>query len=324
MTDAITNEIISKIQSLPKAEARKVIDAIKSLKLFDASFSDFITENRFSTGVFCPRCNSKKVRKNGFNKTMQRFFCADCNKSFSVSTNTITHSSKKTLEIWQKYVDCMISGLSVRKSAAICGICKDTAFKWRHKILDALQVMHNSVELSGVVEADETFFAVSFKGNHKMDGFIMPREAHKRGNDTHIRGISHEKVCVPCAVTQEGLSIAKPSNLGRVSTKNLSEVFSGHITINSVLCADAHHSYQKFAKENRLELIQLKTGKSKKGIFHVQHINSYHSILKTWIVRLHGVATKYLDNYLVWHNFVNWAKDPYEAKSINTDWTRFL
>ena len=46
MTDAITNEIISKIQSLPKAEARKVIDAIKSLKLFDASFSAFITEKR--------------------------------------------------------------------------------------------------------------------------------------------------------------------------------------------------------------------------------------------------------------------------------------
>ena len=124
-----------------------------------------------------------------------------------------------------------------------------------------------------------------------------------------------EKVWVPCAVTQEGLSIAKSSNLGRASTQNLSKVFSGHIAINSVLCADAHHSYQKFAKENRLELIQLKTGKSKKGIFHVQHINSYHSILKTWIVRFHGVATKYLDNYLVWHNFVNWAKDPYEKKA---------
>lgn len=35
MTDAITEEIISKIQSLPKAEAKKVINEIKSLKLFD-------------------------------------------------------------------------------------------------------------------------------------------------------------------------------------------------------------------------------------------------------------------------------------------------
>ncbi len=31
MTDVITNEIISKIRSLPKAEAKKVIDVIKSL-----------------------------------------------------------------------------------------------------------------------------------------------------------------------------------------------------------------------------------------------------------------------------------------------------
>ena len=81
-------------------------DAIKSLKLFDVSFSDFIPEKRFGTGVFCSGCNSLKVRKNGFNKTMQRFFYTDFNKSFSASTNTITHSSKKTLEIWQKYVDC--------------------------------------------------------------------------------------------------------------------------------------------------------------------------------------------------------------------------
>ena len=79
MTDAITEEIISKIQSLPKAEAKKVIDVIKSLKLFDTSFSDFIT-----------RCNSSKIRKNGFNKTMQRFFCTDCNKSFSASTCSYT------------------------------------------------------------------------------------------------------------------------------------------------------------------------------------------------------------------------------------------
>lgn len=33
----------------------------------------------------------------------------------------------------------MMNGFSVRKSAAICGINKDTAFIWRHKILDALQ-----------------------------------------------------------------------------------------------------------------------------------------------------------------------------------------
>ena len=42
-----------------------------------------------------------------------------------------------------------------------------TAFAWRHKILDALQSMMTDVELDGVVQADETFTAVSYKGNHK-------------------------------------------------------------------------------------------------------------------------------------------------------------
>lgn len=267
-------------------------------------------------GISCPHCSSFNIKKNGHKGLMQRFMCHDCHKTFSARNNTITFSSKKSFATWKKYLECMMNGFTVRRSAEICGINKDTAFIWRHKVLDALQNMQNSVELNGVVEADETFFALSFKGNHKKStSFVMPREAHKRGNDVHTRGLSHEQVCVPCAVTQDGLSISKQSNLGRASTKNLSEVFSGRIASNSVLCADAHHSYQKFAKENKLELIQLKTGKSKKGIFHVQHINSYHSILKTWIIRFHGVATKYLDNYLVWHNFVNWAKDPYEKKS---------
>ena len=63
--------------------------------------------------------------------------------------------------------------------------------------------------------------SLQYLGNYKMDGFVMPRKTHKCGNDTHIRGISHEKVCVPCAVTQDGLSVSKPSNLGRASTKCL-------------------------------------------------------------------------------------------------------
>ena len=72
----------------------------------------------------------------------------------------------------------MMNGFTVRKSAEICGINKDTAFIWRHKILDALQNMASDVKLDGIVEADETFFAISFKGNHKKStSFVMPRKA---------------------------------------------------------------------------------------------------------------------------------------------------
>ena len=34
--------------------------------------------------------------------------------------------------------------------------------------------------------------------------------------------------------------------------------------------------------------------------YHVQHVNAYHGRLRQWMVRFHGVATKYLANYLAW------------------------
>ena len=210
----------------------------------------------------------------------------------------------------------MMSGLSVRKSAQICEINKDTAFIWRHKILDALQNMASDVKLVGIVEADETFFAISFKGDHKKSAtFTMPRKAHKRGKQTHLRGLSHEKVCVPCAVNRNRLSIAKITNLGRVGAKDIHHAFDNRIEPNSILCTDAIACYNDLARTEKLELIQLKTGKSKLGIYHIQHINSYHSMLKNFMIRFHGVATKYLNNYLIWHNFLNYAKESYAEKT---------
>lgn len=33
------------------------------------------------------------------------------------------------------------------------------------------------------------------------------------------------------------------------------------------------------------------------------------------MIRFHGVATKYLNNYLIWHNFLNYAKESYAEKT---------
>lgn len=210
-----------------------------------------------------------------------------------------------------------MNGYSLRKSARICGIHYNTAFIWRHKILDALQIMADSVQLNGIIEADETFFSVSYKGNHSQGAFVMPRAAHKRGHSTKIRGISKEKVCVPCAVNRDGMSIAKASNLGRVSTKDLHKTYDGRIISGSTMVTDKMNSYYRFCKAGGIDLVQLKSGTSKKGIYHIQHVNNYHSRLKIFIDGFKGVSIKYLDNYLVWNNLVNYFKeDTFEKKNL--------
>ena len=310
------NEIFQTLKSLSKADLNSVKEYLESLELNFNGFEDFLLTKKSEKGINCPHCNSFNIKKNGHKGLIQRFLCKDCSKSFTSRNNTITFSSKKSFATWKKYIDCMINGFTVRNSAEICGINKDTAFIWRHKILDALQNMASDVKLDGIVEADETFFAISFKGNHKKStSFVMPRKAHKRGKQTHLRGLSHEKVCVPCAVNRNGLSIAKITNLGKVGSKDIHNAFDNRISANSILCTDDTRAYNDFANTNSLELIKLKTGKSKSGIYHIQHINSYHSMLKNFMIRFHGVATKYLNNYLIWHNFLNYAKESYAEKT---------
>ncbi len=41
-----------------------------------------------------------------------------------------------------------------------------------------------------------------------------------------------------------------------------------------------------------------------RGAFHIQNVNAYDSRLKTWMIRFHGVATKYLKNYLGWRRLL--------------------
>lgn len=278
----------------------------------------FVTKERFANGRVCPHCGCTHVVRNGTRKDgTQRYLCRDCGKSFVVTSNSIVAGTHKELDVWEKYISCMMSGLSLRKTATICGIHRNTAFIWRHKILDALQNMANGVQLDGIVEADETFFDISYKGNHsKSKTFTMPREARHRGHSSHVRGLSHDKVCVPCAVNRNGLSIAKVTNTGRVSTKDLHHIYDGRIKPTATLVTDKLNSYVRFTTANGIELVQLKTGKTKRGIYNIQHINNYHSQLKKFMQRFNGVSTKYLNNYLIWHNFVNYSKETDVEKQL--------
>ena len=216
---------------------------------------------------------------------------------------------------WMKYIECIMNGFPLRKCADMCNIHYVTAFKWRHKVLDALKTMSDSVQLSGIVEVDETFERISYKGNHSHSAsFSMPGTAHKRGGAVHKRGLSSDQVCVPCAVNRDGLSLAKAAGVGKASRKSIRYVPDGRIAENSVFVTDGLNLYPKFAKDNGLQHVAMKPGKHTKGIYGIQHINSYHSGLKNFLRGFKGVSTKYLDNYLRWNNFVNYARETYIEK----------
>ena len=217
------------------------------------------------------------------------------------------------MSIWQKYIHCLVEKYSLRKTAEICGISLPTAFAWRHKILDALQNMMSETTFDGVVEADETFLPLSFKGNHK--NFNLPRLAKKRGSANTKRGLSKELVCIPCVVDLSGKSVAKISNLGKPNINALNSVINGKIAKDSIFVTDSLRSYLKLSNQMELNHIRIPRNKYSNGSFNIQMVNSYHSRLKAMVkYAFKGVSTKYLNNYLVYHNFVNFAKESKQEK----------
>ena len=95
------------------------------------------------------------------------------------------------------------------------------------------------------------------------------------------------------------------AKLGKCSTEAVEKVLDGHVSKEATLCTDEDSSYRKFSKKNGNSLVQIKGGKgSVKGIYHIQHLNSYHSKSKSFLASFKGVSSKYLNNYLAWNNMV--------------------
>ena len=222
----------------------------------------------------------------------QRYHCNDCGKTFTATTKTIFAHAKNP-DLLPIYLGCMKHRLSLRESAKECGISLRTSFQLQHRILDTLTASQPTAAQDGIVEADETYLDLSFKGNHTADGFEMPREPHRRGHTSVQRGSSLHKVCVVTAIDRENDSNAIVSNLGNPSGSDISDAIGTDIQPASVLCTDQSSSYQLLATNKHLDLVRLKGGKIKRGIYHIQNVNQLHQSIKGFLRPFHGVATKY-------------------------------
>ena len=242
----------------------------------------------------CPYCQSTKINKNGTaHKNLPQFICRNCKKTYTIRTNTIFYYSKKDISVWQEYIMWYKQGLSLRQIVKkMDGKIKlQTAFYWRHKILEVMKHFDNHDKLDGIVEADETYFEESQKGSRHMT-----RKPRKRGfsSENRIVGLSHNKVCVLTALDRQKHSFNKPVGYGKVNKEQV-QILQHRIQDNSILITDGDKSY-KVLKDVKLK--QLKFGKPQSKVYHLSNINNFHSKLKQFMSRFNGVATKYLDNYV--------------------------
>ena len=168
--------------------------------------------------------------------------------------------------------------------------------------------------LTGIVEADETFLLESEKGNKQL----VHRRARKRGGVARRRGISAEQVNIVVARDRIGGTIDFVAGRGALKVARLDTHLLPKLERDVLLLTDGNPVYARFARKAgiRHRGLNLSKGIRVEGAWHIQNVNAYHSRFKEWLRHFHGVATRYLDNYLGWR----WAID---MKRIDNA-TRFL
>lgn len=239
----------------------------------------------------CPHCHSNKINKNGTaHKNLPQFICRNCKKTYTIRTNTIFYYSKKDISVWQEYIMWYKQGLSLRQIVKkMDGKIKlQTAFYWRHKIIEVMKNFDNHDKLEGIVEADETYFEESQKGSRHMT-----RKARKRGY-TSYSYTKKTKICVLTAIDGNKSSFTKPVGFGGLE-KNDVVLLQRHLVKDSVLITDGNMTYRNL---HDIKLKSLKFGKPENKVYHLNNINNFHSLLKKFMIRFNGVATKYLDYYV--------------------------
>ncbi len=222
MTKMMQSELLTAVRAMSAEEKQRFVEQILTMMSDSSDIADDVRRNEFDELVqdvhgalpACPHCGNAPVENNiikkGRNRNgAQRFYCKSCGKLFVPATGTTFAHTRKSLSVWRKFIELTITGASISVCQKECSLARQTAFIWRHKVLNVFNVAQESITMTGWVEADEMLVPLSYKGNHirgkvgerrvKAEGIDtrMPRKAMKRGSDNKSSS-SKTKACIFC------------------------------------------------------------------------------------------------------------------------------
>lgn len=133
----------------------------------------------------------------------------------------------------------------------------------------------------------------------------MPRFSKQRTSKGTLRkGINSHKICIESAIDENDNMFLEIVGTGPITSNMVKKSLGSKLGKVKKITTDCKSSYEGFAKENRLNLKQVKSGSyiDSEGN-NLANINSLHSGLTTFLSVFRGVSTKHLQGYLDWYVF---------------------
>lgn len=308
--------MLDNFKSLLPKELEKVIEELQDLlnqKQYSKNIIDLVIhkEREF---VYCPKCGSIHIKKNGKYKDRQLYKCKDCNKKFNELTNTPFHHTRLNYKQMETAYECLVDKLPIRKAAKKIGISTRTAFVLRFKLITCLKEIRNKEKLTGNIELDEYYLSVNLKGTKpdKMPRISKPRKKHGTGNS----GISKHTICITSGIDENDHILLEVAGAGNVTSDMIRNTIASKVENAEKVITDCKSSYESIARENQWNLKQVKSKcyVDSEGN-NLANINSLHSELTLFLSKFHGVSTKHLQEYLDWFAFSKYQN--YSVDYIN-------
>jgi hypothetical protein len=198
----------------------------------------------------------------------------------------------------------MLEGKSLRACAREVGISLPTSFRWRHKILSAIQGLEGGINFSGITEADELLMQYSEKGRR----YKSPEEKEQAMKTVH------PNVAVLVMTDREGNLLFKYTGENKVQNSQIKEELKRRVSENNLICFKPNDEFKQAVMESPSKKVIVRRKTKGLAIYSVNVAEKKITNFLVWMMRFRGVATKYLQNYLMWFVVMNkYLKDKVES-----------
>lgn len=253
----------------------------------------------------CTRCGSTDCIRYGKSKLgSQRWMCRSCGHVHNESaTGTVLSRTKLDYDVWMRYAECFVDGLSDRKVADRLGVTNKTAWFMRIRTLEAL---HNNLPSFQVkdgcgAEIDEIYFRESFKGTRFDSMEHIPRSP-RTGDGLNVkRGISDDQICVLTGINDAGDFFYDVSCRGALTSDIAYESLKGRVLSGAIVNTDKHKAYRRALEGLSVAAHVATEAKEHRSL---ERIDEVHGSIRTFMAPFRGVSTRWLHLYLTWYKWL--------------------
>lgn len=248
----------------------------------------------------CRYCGSVDFKKHGFTSNgVQRYFCHDCQGTFTVLSETLFDSHKIPILEWIEYFLNLFGYVSFHSTSRNSRIADSTVKYWLFKLFEILKHYQDDIVLSGDVYIDETYYRVE------------KRKLKRRSTGTLLSADNQFCIGIGCD-TKRAYCVVEGKSTSP-SYKKTYDAFIGHIEEGSNLIHDKERAHSILIEPLKLNSFAYDSTECKKlpeKDNPLQPINDQCNLLKQFLNSHRGFSRDYLQDYLNLYAFI--INPPYD------------